>query len=57
MKMVLFKPVVSLFSFEGGCSAVVYSLFVVAPIVCGDSVLVLCFVVRYFMSILVLKSS
>ena len=34
---------------KAGGSAVVYSLFVVAPIVCGGLVLCLCFVLLYFM--------
>ena len=41
--------------FEGGGSVVVDWLFIVAPIVVV--VIVICFVVRYFMSILVFHSS
>ena len=38
-----------------GMLVVVYFLFIVTPL--WESVIVLCFVVRYFMSILVLQSS
>ena len=38
-------------------SAVVYSLFVVSPIVCGGLALGLCSVYQYFMFFLVLQSS
>ena len=44
--------------FWGSDSAVVDFLFIVTPIVgVWESVIVLCFVVRYFMSIVVLQSS
>ena len=41
----------------GGGHAGVYPLFAVAPIVCGRFVLGTCFVLRYFVSCLVLQSS
>ena len=40
-----------------GGFAVVYSLFIVAPIVCRLFVMVPCFVVQYFVSFLVLQSA
>ena len=36
-------------AFLSGGSIVVNSLFIVAPIVCGDSVFGACFVIRFFM--------
>ena len=41
----------------GGGSVVVYSLFYVLPIVSGDSVFCLCFVMHYFVPSLVLTKS
>ena len=42
---------------KGGGSAVVNQLFIVARIVCGGSMLGLCFVLQYLVSFLVLQSS
>ena len=40
----------SLLSVQGGDSVIVYSVFVVAPIVCERLMLGLCFVLQYFVS-------
>ena len=49
--------IIGCYSFEGGGSVVVDYLFIVAPIVCGGSVFAPCFIMQYFVSFLVLKSS
>ena len=40
--------------FEGGGLLVVDLLLIVAPFVCGDTVIILCFAMQYFLSFLVL---
>ena len=49
-------PSVNCCLFKGGCSGVVYSLLIVAPIVCGILCLSL-FCYEYFVPFLVLQSS
>ena len=52
-----FLRLLSILSLKGDSSAVVYSLVVVAPIICGGLVFGFSFVIQSFLSFLVLESS